>query len=213
IRGCNQLKELSHNFQNVNWIMSTLREIKTFDGSNSKIRCLKHINEKPHSFSESAKGWNSYLDESSEPGVQRDSSSKLLGQSLCTHSKLLDARKRSNLLSRDVHMKRWLYRKSDTSYKRVEEFLDFSLKDIMKENNFDFFVAEIESRVKNGYYLGYDLSSVKEDISRMCRDLEYLDLYLIHWPLSSKPGKYEYPIPKEELLLMNFKSVWKAMEE
>ncbi|KAF6163671.1 hypothetical protein GIB67_036131 [Kingdonia uniflora] len=43
--------------------------------------------------------------------------------------------------------------------------------------------------------------------------LEYLDLYLLHWPLSSKPGKYEYPIPKEELLPMDFKSVWEAMEE
>ncbi|KAF6173975.1 hypothetical protein GIB67_039926 [Kingdonia uniflora] len=173
IRGCNQLKELSHSFQNVNWIMSTSREIKTCDGSNSKIRCLKHINEKSHSISESAKGWNSYLDESNEPGVRRDSSSKLFGQNLYKRSKLLDARKRSNLLSRDVHMKRWLYRKSDTGYKRVEEFLDFSLKDIMKENNFDFFVpkvAEIESRMKNGYYLGHGLSSVKEDISRMCRD-------------------------------------------
>ncbi|KAF6174491.1 hypothetical protein GIB67_004685 [Kingdonia uniflora] len=43
--------------------------------------------------------------------------------------------------------------------------------------------------------------------------LEYLDLYLLHWPLNSKPGKYEYPIPKEELLPMDFKSVWEAMEE
>ncbi|KAF6148189.1 hypothetical protein GIB67_011964 [Kingdonia uniflora] len=43
--------------------------------------------------------------------------------------------------------------------------------------------------------------------------LDYLDLYLIHWPLSSKPGKYEYPIPKDELLPMDFKSVWEGMEE
>ncbi|KAF6173929.1 hypothetical protein GIB67_039880 [Kingdonia uniflora] len=43
--------------------------------------------------------------------------------------------------------------------------------------------------------------------------LEYLDLYLIHWPLSLKLGNYEYPIPKKELLRMNFKSVLKAMEE
>ncbi|KAA8533078.1 hypothetical protein F0562_033389 [Nyssa sinensis] len=43
--------------------------------------------------------------------------------------------------------------------------------------------------------------------------LEYLDLYLIHWPLSLKPGKFEYPIKKEDILPMDFKSVWAAMEE
>lgn len=31
-------------------------------------------------------------------------------------------------------------------------------------------VAEIEDRMKNGYYIGHGLRSVKEDISRMCRD-------------------------------------------
>ncbi|XVE74957.1 hypothetical protein DITRI_Ditri12bG0060100 [Diplodiscus trichospermus] len=43
--------------------------------------------------------------------------------------------------------------------------------------------------------------------------LEYLDLYLIHWPLSAKPGKIGFPVPKEEQLAMNFKSVWAAMED
>ncbi|KAI8023799.1 Non-functional NADPH-dependent codeinone reductase 2 [Camellia lanceoleosa] len=43
--------------------------------------------------------------------------------------------------------------------------------------------------------------------------LEYLDLYLIHWPVSSKPGKFEYPVNKQELPPMDFKSVWEAMEE
>ncbi|OVA09113.1 Aldo/keto reductase [Macleaya cordata] len=43
--------------------------------------------------------------------------------------------------------------------------------------------------------------------------LEYLDLYLIHWPLSIKPDNYDFPPPKEELLPMDFKSVWVAMEE
>ncbi|XP_010255181.1 PREDICTED: non-functional NADPH-dependent codeinone reductase 2-like [Nelumbo nucifera] len=42
--------------------------------------------------------------------------------------------------------------------------------------------------------------------------LEYLDLYLIHHPVSSTPGRYDFPI-KEELLPMDFKSVWAAMEE
>uniref|UniRef100_A0A2C9UP89 NADP-dependent oxidoreductase domain-containing protein n=1 Tax=Manihot esculenta TaxID=3983 RepID=A0A2C9UP89_MANES len=43
--------------------------------------------------------------------------------------------------------------------------------------------------------------------------LEYLDLYLIHWPISCKPGRSMFPIPKDELLPMDFKSVWAAMEE
>ncbi|KAL7001489.1 Non-functional NADPH-dependent codeinone reductase 2 [Sarracenia purpurea var. burkii] len=43
--------------------------------------------------------------------------------------------------------------------------------------------------------------------------LEYLDLYLIHWPVSLKPGEYELPVKKKDLLPMDFKSVWGAMEE
>ncbi|KAK3223211.1 hypothetical protein Dsin_010236 [Dipteronia sinensis] len=43
--------------------------------------------------------------------------------------------------------------------------------------------------------------------------LEYLDLYLIHWPVSAKPGSYEFPVKKEDFLPMDFKSVWAAMEE
>lgn len=43
--------------------------------------------------------------------------------------------------------------------------------------------------------------------------LEYLDLYLIHWPVSSKPGTYEFPIKQEDFLPMDFNSVWEAMED
>ncbi|KAG4153381.1 hypothetical protein ERO13_D04G179900v2 [Gossypium hirsutum] len=43
--------------------------------------------------------------------------------------------------------------------------------------------------------------------------LEYLDLYLIHWPLSAKPGKIGFPVPKDEQLAMDFNSVWAAMED
>lgn len=42
--------------------------------------------------------------------------------------------------------------------------------------------------------------------------MEYLDLYLIHWPVSSKePGEYAFPIKKENLLPMDIKSTWEAM--
>ncbi|PON79248.1 Aldo/keto reductase [Parasponia andersonii] len=42
--------------------------------------------------------------------------------------------------------------------------------------------------------------------------LDYLDLYLIHWPIAIKPGKY-LDFKTEYLLLMDFKSVWESMEE
>ncbi|KAI3945023.1 hypothetical protein MKW92_005596 [Papaver armeniacum] len=43
--------------------------------------------------------------------------------------------------------------------------------------------------------------------------LEYLDLYLIHFPVSSKPVKYEYHLKKEHLLPMDYESVWADMEK
>nr|CAD1822395.1 unnamed protein product [Ananas comosus var. bracteatus] len=44
--------------------------------------------------------------------------------------------------------------------------------------------------------------------------MEYVDLYLIHWPVSTKPGRYELPFPKEELLpSFDMKGVWAEMEE
>lgn len=43
--------------------------------------------------------------------------------------------------------------------------------------------------------------------------MEYIDLYLIHWPVSSRPGTFEFPIKQEDFLAMDFKGVWRAMEE
>ncbi|XVE84989.1 hypothetical protein DITRI_Ditri17bG0056100 [Diplodiscus trichospermus] len=43
--------------------------------------------------------------------------------------------------------------------------------------------------------------------------LEYLDLYLILWPLSLKPGRNEFTIREEDVLSMDFGSVWAAMED
>lgn len=43
--------------------------------------------------------------------------------------------------------------------------------------------------------------------------LEYLDLYLIHWPISSQPGKFSFPIEVSDLLPFDVKGVWEAMEE
>lgn len=43
--------------------------------------------------------------------------------------------------------------------------------------------------------------------------MNYVDLYLIHWPLSATPGKMEYPIKAEDFLAMEYGSIWAAMEE
>ncbi|CAD5315869.1 unnamed protein product [Arabidopsis thaliana] len=43
--------------------------------------------------------------------------------------------------------------------------------------------------------------------------LDYLDLYLIHWPVSSKPGKYKFPIEEDDSLPMDYETVWSEMEE
>lgn len=43
--------------------------------------------------------------------------------------------------------------------------------------------------------------------------LEYVDLYLIHWPVSLKPGEIELPVKKKDLLPIDIKSVWEGMED
>ncbi|XP_010267835.1 PREDICTED: histone-lysine N-methyltransferase ATXR3-like isoform X2 [Nelumbo nucifera] len=182
IRGCSQFRDLTEKFQNVKWIKNRTHDTKIFEESHSKMRSLRQITEKSSSVSKPFKATSSQLNDFSEPGDPFDHGSSLdrrdlmnqsFRQSSYRRAKLLDARKSSALLSRDAHMRHLLRKKCENGYKRMEEFLAVSLKDIMKENTFDFFVpkvAEIEDRMKNGYYIGHGLSSVKEDISRMCRD-------------------------------------------
>ncbi|KAJ6911578.1 hypothetical protein NC652_022006 [Populus alba x Populus x berolinensis] len=55
------------------------------------------------------------------------------------------------------------------------------------------------------------LPALKKSLRNL--QLEYLDLYLIHWPVSSRSGTYEFPINKGDLLPMDFNSVWEAMQE
>ncbi|GMN58057.1 hypothetical protein TIFTF001_027145 [Ficus carica] len=179
IRGCRQFSELAQKFHNFNWIKSrNSRTTVNFEDSYSKVRSLKQITEKSSSVSK-VKGLYGNVDdfgdlkEYFDSVNKRDSANQLFRRSLYKRSKLFDARRSSSILSRDARTRRWAIKKSENGYKRMEEFLATSLKDIMKENTFDFFVpkvAEIQDRMKKGYYLGRGLSSVKEDISRMCRD-------------------------------------------
>uniref|UniRef100_K7MVA9 Chalcone reductase CHR5 n=1 Tax=Glycine max TaxID=3847 RepID=K7MVA9_SOYBN len=43
--------------------------------------------------------------------------------------------------------------------------------------------------------------------------LEYIDLFLIHWPIATKPGKVVYPIEVSEIVEFDMKGVWGSMEE
>lgn len=43
--------------------------------------------------------------------------------------------------------------------------------------------------------------------------MEYLDLYLIHLPITVTPGKSAFPFEEQDLMPMDFRSVWAAMEE
>lgn len=43
--------------------------------------------------------------------------------------------------------------------------------------------------------------------------MEYVDLYLIHWPISLKPGPAVFPVKREDAVPFDFEGVWRAMEE
>lgn len=58
---------------------------------------------------------------------------------------------------------------------------------------------------------GLVLPALKNSLKKI--KLDYIDLYLIHWPVSTKPGTYEFPMKKEDFMPMDFKAVWADMEE
>ncbi|OIW05925.1 hypothetical protein TanjilG_07201 [Lupinus angustifolius] len=177
IRGCSQFGELTPKFTNIKWIKSQSSRITKTAEEPYKIRSLKQTNEQ-----------NSFVCKASSLGIRddfgdlkdyfdsvdkRDTANQLFRQNLYKRSKLYDARRSSSILPRDARTRRWSIKKSESGYKRMEEFLASRLREIMKSNLCDFFVpkvAEIETKMKTGYYRGHGFSSVKEDISRMCCD-------------------------------------------
>ncbi|CAA0395313.1 unnamed protein product [Arabidopsis thaliana] len=171
ITGCSQFGDLTVNYKNVSW----LRCQNTRSGElHSRIRSLKQTTDVAKS-----KGLGGDTDDFGnlkdyfDRVEKRDSANQLFRRSLYKRSKLYDARRSSAILSRDARIRRWAIKKSEHGYKRVEEFLASSLRGIMKQNTFDFFalkVSQIEEKMKNGYYVSHGLRSVKEDISRMCRE-------------------------------------------
>ncbi|XP_020232383.1 histone-lysine N-methyltransferase ATXR3 isoform X1 [Cajanus cajan] len=176
IRGCSQFVELTPKFTNVKWIKSRGSRLTKIAEEPHKIRSLKQIVDQTSSLSKVSSfcirddfgELSDYFD-----SVDKRDTKQFFRQNLYKRSKLYDARKSSSILSRDARTRRWSIKKSENGYKMMEQFLASRLREIMKANSCDFFmpkVAEIEAKMKNGYYSGHGLSYVKEDISRMCRD-------------------------------------------
>ncbi|XP_055823205.1 histone-lysine N-methyltransferase ATXR3 [Solanum dulcamara] len=171
IRGCSQLEDVAVKFPNINWIRSR--------NSNLKVKSLKNISDRTSSSYRTYNSQENQMDDSIglrdylESSDKREFTNQLFRRSLYKRSKAFDARKSSSILSRDAQLRHLAMRKSRNCFKRMKEFLASSLREIMKENTFEFFVpkvGEIEEKIKSGYYASRGLNSAKEDISRMCRD-------------------------------------------
>ncbi|KAL6650789.1 hypothetical protein ACP70R_009714 [Stipagrostis hirtigluma subsp. patula] len=55
------------------------------------------------------------------------------------------------------------------------------------------------------------LPSLKESLLSL--QMEYIDLYLVHWPMAVKPTKPHFPMKREDIVPMDLSGVWQAMEE
>ncbi|RRT81181.1 hypothetical protein B296_00021146 [Ensete ventricosum] len=154
IRGCNQFKELQFRYPNINWIKrSSSFGAKNQEESHSKTRSLKQITENNYLISRTYRSLSGCLDDSGDLenfGIsesnsidRNDFSSLQFKQGFYKRPKLLDARKSSELLSRDAQMRHWLHRKSGNSYKKMEEFIANSLKDIVKGKKSEFFMPKV----------------------------------------------------------------------
>ncbi|XP_021746148.1 histone-lysine N-methyltransferase ATXR3-like [Chenopodium quinoa] len=177
IRGCSQFEELIFKYPHVNWVREWSSQGIGFEESYSKIRSLKQMPEQSSSVSKLGHG--SYMDESSglkdyfDMVEKRGAANQAFRQNLYKRTKLLDARKSASVLARDARMKHLAMKKAGNGYRKMEEFLVLSLKDIMKGNTSDYFVekvAEIQNKIQNGYYANRGLSSAKQDITKMCKD-------------------------------------------
>lgn len=141
ITGCSQFEHLTSSYPNINWVNSRASRLRT--------KSLKHINERTSSVFKNSNGTGSQTEDSRglrdylENLSKGDGANQLFRRSLYKRSKLFDARKSSSILSRGAHLRRLAIKKSENGYKRMEEFLSSSLKRIMKENTFDFFVPKV----------------------------------------------------------------------
>lgn len=55
------------------------------------------------------------------------------------------------------------------------------------------------------------LPSLRQSLQNL--QLDYVDLYLVHWPVSLKPGPGVFPVKREDAIPFDFEGVWREMEE
>ena len=147
VRGCNQFGELTPKFTNVKWIKSRSSRTTKIAEEPHKIRSLKQITEQTSSVSKASSlcvrddfgDLKDYFD-----SVDKRDTKQLFRRNLYKRSKLYDARRSSSILSRDARTRRWSIKKSESGYKRMEEFLASRLREIMKANSCDFFVPKVQ---------------------------------------------------------------------
>ncbi|KAH9614532.1 hypothetical protein KSS87_020109 [Heliosperma pusillum] len=173
IKGCNQFEELIIRFPNVAWV----KERRTTDESYLRTRSLKQISEQTSSVMKSSCG--SYVDESSglkdyfERVEKRGANNQSFRQITYKRTKVGDYRKSALVQAREARMRHWAVKKAGCGYRKMEEFLVLSLKGITKENTSNYLarkVAEIENRVKSGYYSRRGMKAAKQDITKMFKE-------------------------------------------
>lgn len=134
IRGCAQFEDLVSKFPNINWVRNR--------NAHMKIRSLNHLTDRNPSASthmDESSGLKEYLESSDK----RDSTNQLFRRSLYKRSKLFDARKSSSILSRDAQLRRLAIKKAGNGFRRMEEYVATSLRDIMNENSIEFFEPKV----------------------------------------------------------------------
>lgn len=144
IRGCTQFEDLVQKFPNINWVRNR--------NAHMKIRSLNHLTDRNQSVSnqmDESNGLKEYLESSDK----RDSANQLFRRSLYKRSKLFDARKSTSILSRDAQLRRLAIKKAGNGFRRMEEYVAKSLRDIMRENTIEFFVPKVLTTFLFGYYL------------------------------------------------------------
>ncbi|XP_012072393.2 non-functional NADPH-dependent codeinone reductase 2 [Jatropha curcas] len=80
-------------------------------------------------------------------------------------------------------------------------------RDLIKSRDDLFITSKLFSSNAHSHLV---LPALRETLRNL--GMEYLDLFLIHFPVSLKP-ETQFPLKPDDVVLMDFESVWKAMEE